>query len=110
MTVDENTIRETLSAFGDSATKLVELTLIDADRLYQEIEGAIENDDAEAGRLAAHSMKSIMKQIGVHSVSEVAQKMERFGKDGNMQPYANLWDDLSASYIPARKYLSEYLD
>ena len=109
MTVDENTINDTLSVFGDNKKKLVELTLIDGDRLIDEIDKACKDRDTEAAAFAAHSLKSITKQIGALSVSSIAEKIERFGNEGDIDACIGQWDTLHEHYTSTRNYLTTFV-
>ena len=98
-------IDEALSVFGERAGKLVELTLKDADNFVAEIEQAINDNNPQAAGLAAHSLKSIMKQVNALSVSDIAYEIEQNGKDGNIETCSEKWPDLSARYKDVREYL-----
>ncbi len=84
MAIDEQTIRDTVGAFGDNAGRLVELTLQDAERLVGEIDQAIADDDAEAAGFAGHALKSIMKQVDAAGVADLASAIEVSGKAGRL--------------------------
>ena len=105
MSTDNDVVRAALAAFGPKAQKLVVLTLKDADRFMAEIESAIDQGDAEAVGLAAHSLKSIMKQVGADTVGGLAFGMEKNGKAGDMGNCGKQLPALRECYAETRQLL-----
>lgn len=100
---EEQAIRDALSVFGDNAEKLAELTLKDAENFVAEIEKNIEAGDARGAGLAAHSIKSIMRQIGAAEFGEYASQMEQAGdNDQDIEKCKELWPTFKESYDRAK--------
>lgn len=106
MSNDDGTIRDALAAFGAKAPKLVQLTLKDADKFMAEIEGAFHGGDPDALGIAAHSLKSILKQVGAQSAADVAFEMETSGKAGDLKHCAERLSALREHYDAARQTLT----
>lgn len=95
---DEQSIKEALAAFGEKAKKLAELTLKDADQFIADIESGLQSGDSSAVGLAAHSIKSIVKQIGALELGDLCFQMETSGKSGDLEKCRALWPALKAGY------------
>ena len=106
MTIDQDAIKGAVSAFGDHAAQLVELTLKDADNFVVDIQNGINDNNPEDVKLAAHSLKSIMKQIEAHNVSDIAFKMEQAGESGDITSCTTLKDDLAQEYEATKNFLN----
>lgn len=105
MTIDEKAIKEALSVFGEKASMLVELTLKDANNFVTAIEEAITQSQTVEASFAAHSLKSIMRQIGAHQVADIAYEIEKAGNDNNLQICQNNLNPLKEAYADAKAYL-----
>ena len=105
MSTDEQAVRSALAAFGAKAPKLVALTLKDADQFIADIESAIGRGDAEAVGLAAHSLKSILKQVGAETTGGLAFGMEKAGKAGDLGSCGTRLPALRESYVETRQLL-----
>jgi HPt (histidine-containing phosphotransfer) domain-containing protein len=106
MSNDDQTIHDALAAFGPKASKLVELTLKDADKFMAEIEQAFYDGDPDLLGIAAHSLKSILKQVGARSAADIAFEIETGGKAGDLKVCANRLPDLREKYDATRQTLT----
>lgn len=106
MSTDDQSIRDAVAVFGAKASKLVELTLKDADKFMAEIESAFHDGDPDSVGIAAHSLKSILKQIGAQSAADVAFEIETAGKAGDLKVCADRLAELRAAYDDARRTLT----
>lgn len=109
MSVNEEGIRDALSVFGERASKLVQLTLADSERLMHDLEIAIHDRDPEAAGNAAHALKSIMKQIAAMQVSDVAFEIEKHGREGSIEKCAECFEVLKVNYGETKTFLEGML-
>lgn len=107
--VCESSIRETILSFGKHASTLVELTIKDSEKYIEEMEEAIVQGNPMAAGLAAHALKSIMRQIQATDLSEIAFDIEKNGKDGNLARCIDLADSLRESWKKTRIILASFL-
>ncbi|WP_017658675.1 response regulator [Baaleninema simplex] len=82
----------------DALEELIELYFEEAPKLLERIDDAIQLDDAEGLRDAAHSMKSTSAALGAMPLSELAEQLERFGKKEDLADAPSLWGRLQAQY------------
>ncbi len=101
----QQAIIDALEPFGDNREKLVELTLSDAEKFTQNINQSVANSNDEEIYLAAHSLKSIMEQIGANEVAKLSQSIETAAKDGDIPTCKSLNADLQEAYIATKKLL-----
>jgi signal transduction histidine kinase/CheY-like chemotaxis protein len=81
---------------GDVAllTELVSLFLQDAPKLIAEIHSALAQQDADALRRAAHSLKGASAYIGATTASEIAYRLERLATQGQLQEASHVMGEL----------------
>ncbi|HNT25690.1 MAG TPA: histidine kinase N-terminal 7TM domain-containing protein [Anaerolineales bacterium] len=79
-------LNELKHAFGDldALASIVEVFLEDGPRLLQEMRGAVQDGDAAALRLNAHSLKSNSATFGAQVLRDLCAEMEVMGKSGQM--------------------------
>ncbi len=97
-----------LDQFGASASKLVELTLRDADSFIEELSNAIKKGNLKAIAENAHPLKSIMAQVGGIKLSDLARELELKGKDEDMSGVKELFAILKIEYKTLKEALSHY--
>ncbi len=107
MPINTATIDEALNAFGEHAQTLATLTLKDADRFVSEIEQTINNNDIEGTKVASHSLKSIMRQIGANEVADVSFTIETAASEGNKETCRTSYLELLPLYEETKAYLTE---
>ncbi len=66
---------------ADFIDELVDTFLEDAPKLVREMKTALQADDAEAFRRAAHSLKSNSATFGADRLSALAKELETMGKE-----------------------------
>ncbi len=103
-------MKEAITAYGDKAGMFVELILKDADNFVNDIGTAMEQSNAEDVGLAAHSLKSIMKQIHANTVADLAFDLEKAGKDGAIDDVQDTHEQLKAHYAETKEYLLSLSD
>jgi HPt (histidine-containing phosphotransfer) domain-containing protein len=103
--MDIASITAATAIFGDQAGEFVRLTLKDADSFMAEIAAETQKGDALAAGLAAHSLKSILKQVGATSIADIAYEIEKAGKAGDLETCRNHFVSLDPAYAKLRDYL-----
>ena len=64
----------------------------------EELLRAIDAEDAESLRKAAHSLKSSSGNLGAGRLSDFCRKLEEIGRSGSTKQAAELLDDFQAEY------------
>lgn len=83
--VCKSSIIEATSIYGDSTSKLIELTLKDMEKFYTSIQNAVKFLDSEELGLSAHSLKSVLSQAGAMDAAALAYELEKIGKSNDLQ-------------------------
>ena len=78
-------ILNAVTRFGEKAGMFLELTLKDAHKYYGEIQEAIEAKNAEDVGLAAHALKSVLKQNAAEDSAAIVLEMEHAGKENDFE-------------------------
>lgn len=86
----------------ESYHKVLVSYLETADALIKDIELAIEVNDTEKLKLAAHSLKSSSAQIGAEEVSQISKQLEVQGREGYFSGVAALLKELQEEYAKSR--------
>jgi CheY-like chemotaxis protein/HPt (histidine-containing phosphotransfer) domain-containing protein len=80
-----------------------------AQELIEDLRDAIDRDDAEAVREAAHSLKSSSGNVGARRVSAVCRELEAMGRGGDLSGAKAAFDRLGEEYERARAALEPEL-
>ncbi len=107
--LDKVAVRLAIDVYEEDALEFVRLTLKDADAFVGDIVSRVGQGDAQTAGLAAHSLKSIMRQIGAEDVGSVAYEIEKAGKAGLLDVCRDHLHYLNATYAEARDYLASLL-
>ena len=79
--IDKDKIAKSASVYGEHAGQFIRLTLKDAGNFFQEIKDSIASGDADGLKIAAHSLKSIMRQAGADDIADFAAVLEEKGRN-----------------------------
>jgi len=96
-TTDAAFVEELLSAFLD-----------DSPQLIAALRQALAEDNAEAFRRAAHSLKSNSASFGALNLSELAKELEMIGKTGRLDGAGDALARLAAEYDRVERALKEW--
>ena len=92
----------------DLLRELVDAFLTECPRLMQEIEVALEQNDAEQLRIAAHTLKGSVRYFGAEAAMSVAFDLELAGKEGRFSgvdgKLAQLQDELNRLLPPLMSF------
>jgi HPt (histidine-containing phosphotransfer) domain-containing protein len=103
---DKPEIDKALQDFGSKAGTAVSLTLKDGDNFMQEIAEAVNTGNTQDAGRAAHSLKSIMRQLGCHTVADHAYSIEQAGRGDDLATCRDVLTQLQESYQLTRDYLN----
>lgn len=78
-------ILEAISIYGESAPKLIELTLKDLDNIFSSLKESIRSSDADGLSISAHSLKSVLSQVGAKDAAGFAFQLEKIGKANDLE-------------------------
>ena len=105
---DKPEIDKALQDFGSKAATAVSLTLKDGDHFMREIAEAVNTGQPLDAGSAAHSLKSIMRQLGCGTVAQYAYDMEQAGKGEDLAACRDVLSRLQDSYRATRDYLNSW--
>ncbi len=105
-------LNELKQAFGDldALGSIVEVFLEDGPRLLQEMRGAVQDGDAAALRLNAHSLKSNSATFGAEVLRGLCAEMEMMGKSGQMTGAAEKLAQVEAEYEKVQLALKTFVN
>lgn len=83
MVIDEDALSGMKSLLGEQFNDTLDFCYSEFDRLNQELDQAINNDNESAIR-HAHSLKSNAAQFGALTLADMAKKVEHSLNDGNL--------------------------
>jgi HPt (histidine-containing phosphotransfer) domain-containing protein len=73
--------------------------------LLQNLHEAIENNDTQALRISAHTLKSSSANLGALALSEHCKVLESMGRENHMENAQKLLAEIEANYIPVASEL-----
>jgi CheY-like chemotaxis protein len=94
---------------GDAAllAELVSLFQQDAPRLLSDLHAALNQQDAEALRRAAHSLKGAAAYIGATAISETAYRLERLAANGQLAEASRTLQELEQALSALQAVLQQ---
>ena len=107
--LDRGVLDELHAVIGDAALQIVALFLEDAPAMVQQLQQAAQNGDEPRLQALAHTLKSSSANVGVLSLSAVAQRIEHEARAGSLQRPAVAVALLVAEFARARVALTGYL-
>jgi HPt (histidine-containing phosphotransfer) domain-containing protein len=96
-TTDAAFVEELLGAFLD-----------DSPQLIAAMQQALADDNAEAFRRAAHTLKSNSASFGAVNLAALAKELEMIGKTGRLDGAGDALERLAAEYDRAERALQEW--
>ena len=83
--------------FGDTFVDAVQSHTNNAKENVNRIENALDNNNANELEHAAHSLKGASGQFGAVVLSELAKRMEQYGKDAAIDKAKNIFVELKTA-------------
>lgn len=96
---DDNMLRE-----------LAEIFLAESPAWVDQIEHALEEDDAEGLFRAAHDIKGSTEVFAAESAVQAAKQLEKMGRDGELDEADEALGALQAELVWVRNALNDYLE
>jgi signal transduction histidine kinase/DNA-binding response OmpR family regulator len=104
---DEPAMDAALADFGADAGELIRLTLREADQFLSDLAAAQARADGDAVALIAHSMKSILRQVGAESAGDLAREIEALARRDDAASIGAKIDALRSVYAATRRRLEK---
>lgn len=95
---------------GDILADLIEIFLEEAPKHLETMERALEEDEPDDLRIAAHTMKSSAGQLGAKGLSEQAKELEEIGDSGDISEAAGKVQQARDTFDAVREELEAYRD
>ncbi len=100
--IDTNTFNELKQMSGeDFINELIDTFLEDGPKLIGEIQAALQANDADVFRRAAHSLKSNAATFGASQLAALAKELEALGKENKIQETGGRLEVLKEAYESA---------
>lgn len=96
---DFDAVRQAIEKFGPRAQQFAEITKTDIEKYMAEIERLLAEDDAEGAGLAAHALKSIIRELQAEQLAQKVLAVELSGKDGNLDAAKEAYKDLESDLV-----------
>ena len=104
--IDQATFEELKQMSGeDFINELIDTFIEDAPTMIAEMKSALEGDDADTFRRAAHSMKSNAATFGANELAELAKELEMLGKDNKLNETGDRLKSMEEAYASAKEEL-----
>ena len=104
--INQGTFDELKQMSGeDFINELIDTFLEDAPNMIAEIKSALESNDADAFRRAAHSMKSNAATFGADQLAELAKELEMLGKEHKLNETGDKLKSMEEAYESAKDEL-----
>ena len=106
--VDKATFDELKAMSGeDFINELIETFLDDAPKLIDELKSALEANNADTFRRAAHSMKSNAATFGASQLATLAKELEMLGKENKLHETGDRLGTLEEAFAAVRVELRD---
>ncbi len=109
--IDQTTfiaLRESMGA--DFLPELAQVYFEETPQLLEKLHQALEKNDQEAFRMAAHSIKSTSNSFGALEFGTLAKELEMMGRDGRLQDAPGKVQELVNGYEAVKLALKELVD
>jgi HPt (histidine-containing phosphotransfer) domain-containing protein len=90
----------------DVLTRIIDQFTMDAPRLIRDMHAAVEAGDADALKLAAHTLKSSSANVGAHLLSARCREIERLARAADVNAAVELVAGTDAEFEQAHAALS----
>lgn len=100
--IDQATFGELKQMSGEGfINELIDTFLDDAPRMMQGLKSALEANDADSFRRAAHSLKSNAETFGAGRLAELAKELESLGRERRLAEIGDRLQSLEESVASA---------
>jgi HPt (histidine-containing phosphotransfer) domain-containing protein len=106
--IDKTTFDELKQMSGeDFIDELIDTFLEDAPKLIDELKSALDANNADTFRRAAHSMKSNAATFGASQLATLAKELEMLGKENKLNETADRLGVLEEAFSSVRAELKD---
>jgi HPt (histidine-containing phosphotransfer) domain-containing protein len=106
--IDTATFEELKQMSGaDFITELIDTFLEDGPQLIGQLRSALQANDTDVFRRAAHSLKSNAATFGASRLAALAQELETLGKEKKLADTGNRLEVLETAYESASRELKD---
>ncbi|MDX1378147.1 MAG: Hpt domain-containing protein [Anaerolineales bacterium] len=106
--INKETFDELKQMSGDDfINELIDTFLEDAPKMIAEIKSALDSNDADTFRRAAHSMKSNAATFGATDLSALAKELEMLGKENKLNETGDKLKSMEDAYASVRHELED---
>lgn len=96
--LDVNALNELKEVMGDEFSLLIETFLNDSVTRVESIQQALDSDDADQIRRAAHSFKGSASNMGAIHLAEKCRELENMGRDEQLTGADALFEGIKAEF------------
>ena len=107
--MDWSTALATVKGDRQLLESLIEAFLDEAPRLMETIRRAIGQTDAEALRVAAHTLKGSMRYFGAQPSFDNTERLEKMGREGNLEGAGPALEALEGDMAKLMPVLIDYV-
>ena len=108
LTIDQASFEKLRNDVGaEFVGELIETYCSETPQLIARLQHALDVNDADAFRQAAHSIKSTSLTFGALSLGELAKELERLGRAGDLAGAPEKVDRLAAEYDRVQQALKD---
>lgn len=88
--VDSASLQELRNIMGDEFCLLVDVFIRDSVQRLQDLQQAIDNDNAAEVRTVAHGFKGSALNLSAHRLTEYCRQLESMGRDAQLEGAAEI--------------------
>jgi two-component system sensor histidine kinase/response regulator len=107
--IDMSSALEAVNGDRDLLAQIFAAFLTESPRLVEEIQTALETNDAKACQMAAHTLKGAVRTFGAETASQIAAAIEVAGKKGHLDEAREQWPTLRTEILAIEEELKEHL-
>ena len=107
---DADDLIDRLMGNEDLAKRVAGAFLDSMPQMLTALANGINSFDAEATRLAAHSIKGVAANVGTDGVRDLASKLESLGANGSLASAAEILPELAATFQSLKPVIQRFCD
>lgn len=107
--IDNATLEMLVDILEEGFATLVETFVTDSQFRFAEIRAGLAENDADAVRRAAHSLKGSSGNVGAQQLAELSQRIELAARDGKLAGLDQILAQLESEFLVVKTILSERL-
>jgi HPt (histidine-containing phosphotransfer) domain-containing protein len=100
-----DSLLEAVGGDGEFLAELLDAYFVDSPQQFASMHKALEDENPDEFRRAAHSLKSNSANFGAMGLSEKAKNLEHMGKEGQLENAAVPLEEAESEYINVKSAL-----